>query len=144
MNALAIHRDQGRTSDRAGQPITRGGSRRSSGADHHQSHSRQSSRAPTGRRFAVGRFFTSAGDVLEFESLRRAGLRDEIALANLCPQIGHQASNQFADAAEVTHVNLLSIAPNDLEAIDGENGRVPIQRGKLPDQRGELPNVGSR
>lgn len=112
MTTLAIHRDQGRTRSGAGLPM-RCGPCRASGADHHQSHARHSSRAPTGRRFAVGRFFSSIGEALEFEALRRAGLSAEVALANLCQPAGGLAVQALPDLPETHLIKSLSSAAAD-------------------------------
>lgn len=93
----------------------------------------------------TGRFFVSTAEILEFMALTRAGLRAEVALANLSQPAGQLCVQTSTDLPEVNHVSLSKFASfDDLEATDGENGRVPNQRGMLPDQRGELPNVGDR
>lgn len=136
MTSLAIH-DQTETRGQGGAPRRCGmGSSRASAFNHHQvPPPRKSSLArhcgrlvPTTR---VGRFFPSTAEILEFMALTRAGLRAEVALANLNPQIGHQASNQTADAAEVTHVSLskVRVASTATQPREASHGAGEISQG---------------
>jgi len=118
-----LARDQLQTRGQGGAPRCGVGRSHASTIDRHQvpparstSLARNSGRGVPTR---LGRFFQSTSELLEFAAMTRAGLRAEVALANIHPQIGHQASNQFADAAEIVHVPASKVAGlDDLEASD--------------------------
>ena len=59
------------------------------------------------------------------------------APANLNPHIGHQASNQFPDAAEVSHFDLSKLSFDGIKPIEERGqGRVTVGQGRVIPRQG--------
>lgn len=138
MNALAINRDQGQARHVKAAAFRCGMGRGAPAADHRQSSARNSSHAPTGRRIAVGRFYSDISQVREVMAREHTGLLPEVIRAVVDTQAGHHVRQDTADVPKSTHVQSLSQKTEPSPGVlNGCQQGMPKNWESLPKRRSE-------